>query len=1184
MDAVISAAPVLGVGRLVDPGGGATAVGSDPTQGVLAVGYDSGRIDLYSPKHPTCARLHIGTPGAIAHLKLVPGQPSLAAIDSHGVLRVFDTDTLQLCFSYNVPSPPTCMSLLPGTRWLLIGTEMGRVYFVNSGEGLKSDFSIGSQVQPPSRVVSVESHPVETEKVLIAYAEGTCVVCDLGKSSLSEKHMVVSKHRYEHPDALKQSMRSDPTSDERFGASAQYVDLVEPRLTGASWSPSGDQMATAYTNGVFCIFGAGPEPIVARTIVSEDACRLSAADLERNTRCLKYVRWCTHASSDQSFLAITSGPAASYQQIVHVFGTGSQGSMIKSSSDIVACERYSLDASIGSLVTIPRLSPWRNECEGVGGLVVLVGKPAVVQMLELGPKLRLMPVAEQLPGELVWSTAPATLVRLAQGDLDPALRSQLAPIHQSHLHQYAAVPDRFAAGPDHDDMQLFGSIDSKDTLSLWCIYKGLLRPCVGVEFDVRYASWILGIEGHVSALDICAHSGLVVLGMNSGEALISVLHNGAHPLPLARHCVPSSELREQAAEYYLDDPGTSELSVGADEASDAALAAQGFEEHPGKIGTGLEPATLGDLPPSAPLGGLAATQRSRAVSVSERGFIRRSSKRLSSSIGTLFRRGARPRSTGGSFARPSSGRIQDHEDTLEAGMLGLGVSTVDRSSGSGLTRPMPIDHEAWRSQQTAVSTELSQMLYGLQLDAAEQHRMGGASSRTKPVSRPRIDSGAPALVDNGKVRPQRPGMSPLMLARFFRRKVVNVAAGQDGIIALVYAGGVLVVIDSPRQRVLLADNINQAPSSGHTARDVFFGTGTASQTTEWPEKGAAITAVSVVRLGRDIVHGSLGDTGFGNQVSLLIGTSQGCVLAYAIADMVAPPVVVERSRTGAILYMGAYPCRPGHGEMSDCAQALVVGSQRAVTVHSAKTLEPIASYVLPTRASSFVAVRLVELSSGWRGVVAVDSQANVALLALPRLERVQAVAIPEASGLISSAVVQISDHGLIMLLGPGGVLLQAKVTDSMSDGLSQQSMFDVNVRVPPLPVRKGITSWLLGKSSNASQDIDAFLGSHCRDLLAKGGIKPGMRLHKGLAPKTSRSARSTDMATETDRAVDEVGKAVDLEGVSESKNMLDKRGQQLEMIDERMQQASMQARGFLDDIRAYNAKQESSSKKRFGLF
>ncbi|KAJ2491650.1 Lethal(2) giant larvae sro7 [Coemansia sp. RSA 2050] len=1194
MDAGISAAPAF-EGRLVDPAVGATAVGADPTQGVLAVGYKSGRIDLFSSKRPTCAHLHIGLPGAVQHLKLVPGQPFLAAIDSHGVLRVFDTDTLQLCFSYSVPSPPTCMSLLPGTRWLLIGTEMGRVYFVNSGEGLKSDFSIGSLVQPPSRVVSAEPHPVETEKILIAYAEGTCVVCDLGKGSLSERHMVVSKHRYEHLQALKQSMRRDLSGDDHFGA--PYADLVEPQLTGASWSPSGDQIATAYTNGVFCVFDASsdPEPVVARTIVSEDIGCLNVADLERNARCLKYVRWCTHASSDQSFLAITSGPAASYQQVIHVFGTGVQGSIVKSNSDIVACERYSLDASIGSLVPIPRLSPWRNECEGVSGLAVLVGKQAVVQMLGLGPKLRLQPAAEQLPGELVWSAAPATLVCLAQGDLDPVLRSLLAPIQRSHLHQFgsAAVPDHSAARPNHDDMQVFCGVDGRSTLSLWCIYNDMLRPCASVEFDLKYASWVLGIEGHVSAVDIRAHSGLVVLGMDSGEALISVLHNGAHPLPLAPHSMSTSEIREQAAEYYFDKPDDDESGAGEVNAERAAAqTAQEPQTNPEKGSTGLGSAAQGDLPVSALPKDLAAIQRSRAMSVSDRSFIRRSSKRVSSSISTLFRRGARPRSTGGSYTRPSSGRIQEHEESLEAGMLGLSMSAVDRSSGNGLTRPIPIDIEAWKSQQTAVNTELSCKLYGLQLDAVEQYRMGGASSRTKPVSRPRIDSGAPALADNGNVQP---GMSPLMLTRFFRRKVINVAAGPDGIVALVYAGGVLVAIDCPRQRVLLADNINQAPSSEHTARDVFFGTRSPTQAMQWPMKDAEVTAVSVVRLGRDIAHGSLGDTGFGDQASLLVGTSQGCVLAYTIADAVAPPVVVERSRTGAILYMDDYPCRPGHfhddAARTDCAQALVVGSQSAVTVHSAKTLGPITSHVLPTRASAFVAVRIVELPSGWHGVVAVDCQANVTLLTLPRLERVQVAPIPEARSLIASAVVQISSSGLIILLGPDGVLLQARVVDSpsqhgvsVSDGLSQQSMFDVDAKVPPLPVRKGITSWLFGKTSNASQDIDMFLGGHCRDLLARGGIKPGMRLQQLLAPQASGSALPTGVAAEADRAVDDVGKAVDLDGALESKNMLDKRGQQLEMIDERVQQASMQARGFLDDIRAYNAKQAKGSKKRFGLF
>ncbi|KAJ2747061.1 Lethal(2) giant larvae sro7 [Coemansia sp. BCRC 34301] len=1177
MEAKASAAPTLEVveDRLVDPKSGATAVGFDPTQGVLAVGYDSGCIDLYSPRHPTCARLRIGLPGAVAHVKFVPGQPSLAAIDGHGVLRVFDTDTLQLCFSYNVPSLPTCLSLLPGTRWLMVGTEAGRVYFVNSGEGLKSDFSIGSRVQPPSRVVTVESHPIKTEKVLIAYAEGTCVVCDLGKGSLSEREMVLSKHRYEHPEALMQSRRVDPIDDSQLGTT-HYAGLLGPQLTGAGWSPSGDQLASTYTNGVFCIFGtgSGPGPIVARTIGFGDALSVRAADLERNMQCLKSVRWCTLAGSDQSFLIVTSGAAASYQQIIHVFGTDSQ---VKSGSDIVPCEHYSLDTPISCLTTIPSLSPWRNECEGVSGLAFLAGKPAVVKMLELGPRLHLISATERLPGDLTWSAVPATLIRVAHGDLAPALRTLLAP---------APMPDRSATDHGPNDLQLFSNIDRKGTLSLWYIAKGRLVPCTSVELDARYTSWILGIEGTVVTMDVCARSGLMVLGMDSGEALVCILHNGAHPLPLAPRSMSSGDIRDQAAKYYfVDDQATNEAS--------------GPKACPVSSGVGPESSVAqGELPPSAVPNDLVALQRNRAASVSGSGFIRRSSKRLSTSIGTLLRRGARARSTGGSYATSSSGHTGGYEDSLEAGMASLRMSATNCSPGSELTRPMPIDLEAWKTQQTVVNEELSGMLYGLRLDAAEQTRAGGLGPHPKPVSRPRVDSGAPIFADSGHAQPLQPGILPLMLARFFRRKVTSATSSQDGIIALVYEGGVLVVIDSLRQRVLLVDNINQAPSAAHTARDVFFGSrNSSSQAAEWSAKDAEITAVSIVRLGRDIALRSLGDaTEPTNSANLFIGTSHGCVMAYAIGDMVTPPVVVERSRASAILSLGAYHCQPGHFDSeaagSDCAQALVVGSQKTVTVHSAKTLEPITSYALPARASVFVAVRAIELASGWRGVLAIDSQANATLLALPQLKRVLVAPIPEARALIASAEVQISDHGLIFLLGPGGVLLQAEVTDPSSQhGVStpgqrsQQTMFDASVVVPPLPVRKGITSWLLGKTSNASQDIDAFLGSHCRDLLAKGGgIKPGMRLQEALAPNPSDPTGPTDTAPKPDRAVDDVSRSVDLGGVAESKNMLDKRGQQLEQISERMQEANMQAKGFLDDIRAYNAKKESSSKKRFGLF
>ncbi|KAJ2693006.1 hypothetical protein GGH99_001383 [Coemansia sp. RSA 1285] len=184
--------------RVIDPTDDATAIVFEPVQSITAIGYVSGKIRLFSEKLPTHVELGIGRSSEIRHLVVLSSQPVVAAIDGLGTLWVFDTDIQRLCFSYNAPLAPTCVGLIADTSWLLIGTEAGRVYFVNVLEGKKSDFSIGCQIRPPSPVVSVAAHPLETEKLLVAYSEGTCVVCDLGKASGSEKAMVLTRHKYEH--------------------------------------------------------------------------------------------------------------------------------------------------------------------------------------------------------------------------------------------------------------------------------------------------------------------------------------------------------------------------------------------------------------------------------------------------------------------------------------------------------------------------------------------------------------------------------------------------------------------------------------------------------------------------------------------------------------------------------------------------------------------------------------------------------------------------------------------------------------------------------------------------------------------------------------------------------------------------------------------------------------------------
>ncbi|KAJ1957253.1 hypothetical protein GGI12_005076, partial [Dipsacomyces acuminosporus] len=273
--------------RYIDPSIDATAIAVDPVQGSMAVGHANGQIKLFARKYPSSSKVCTLNRTPVVHLAFIPDQAALAAIDEQGYLWVFDTDTLQLCFSYKVPSVPTAIALIAGTSWLALGTEIGRVYFVDVVNSRKSDFSIGCQVQPPSHVASVEPHPVETERLLVAYSGGGCVVCDIGKASLSEKAMVVARYTFEHPDNLKQE----------FNHTDATPRIIEPQLTGAGWSPSGEHIAAVYDNGILCVFSANTasRPVVARTIAhpdifsAEDAAATSA-DLERGMRCLGHVR------------------------------------------------------------------------------------------------------------------------------------------------------------------------------------------------------------------------------------------------------------------------------------------------------------------------------------------------------------------------------------------------------------------------------------------------------------------------------------------------------------------------------------------------------------------------------------------------------------------------------------------------------------------------------------------------------------------------------------------------------------------------------------------------------------------------------------------------------------------------------------------------------------------------------
>lgn len=1100
----------------------------DPVQGMLALGYASGRVDLHgtSNQYRQIDSSVAASGDTVAHLKLLSGHPSLVAIDAQGMLRVYDTDTLDMCFTYKVPSMPVCISQIPSTPWLLVGTEMGRVYFVNCVGGQKSDFSIGSQTQPPAPVIAVKAHPVNTERLLIAYEEGTICVHDLGKAataaSAPELNAVVGK----------------------YSAAAQQQQKEFQILTSAGWSPTGDQIVAVYSNGSICIFNtrnAGDKRHAALT--------LPVARRLLENQSIGGVWWCTQEETLESkpFLLLTSGPTMSYQDTLHVFSTDG--------SALVPCDQMEFDTSILSLCTAPWHTPWRNGCEDVRQLMVLLSGEGELEKLpprwdlcvvDVGSDLKLRQSPQSnVSGAIEWCTRPqAKLVQLDR---------------------------RMSSGK-----MLFNRVDNKGGLSLWTGGLNDLSPCrqTGV-LDTALLSSFLGIgkQSTLSVLDMCQNSKLLVAGMDSGEAIICTL-SGDSGVPPASLVTDAKSLRDQAADFYQE--GKQHVAASVSKITD-----------PNSRATISSPASKHHLP-------LASVRRSRSSSHSvgnSGGFIRRRSKRLSATLSTLFRRGSSQTVPGDSAksnsSMASSNIQQGAEDVIQAGLNQLQLSTAGGGSSS-TTRKLPFDVDSWKSMQSQVCKELSQMLYGLKLDAVERKQLGIARTPTNEAigMRQRMDSGAPGI-HYGNVKS---GMLPLnqryleivpfMMARFYNRRLVKVVAAANGgsVVALIYSGGPVVVVDYVKQYVVLADNANQ-PSIPE-ANDQQQQQPLAKELFSSPTDGGGATEITAVELTNEL-------DGNG-ETWLLVGTSQGQVYGYPLSQGTGPQQMVSiGDGNSPVMHISAVATRQ---------RQLVIGTTQMITTYSIPGFRQIGSSSCagPKR---FVAMAVVGFpeSSGASVRQSVVATANtdgaVTLFDLPKLQTVLNAPIPNAQKLLgagsrnnSNVCIQIGRCGNIQMLDTNdGTLLQAAVAKSGQQP-STKSLYNPNIAVPSLPARKGITSWLFGKSSNASQDIEHFLGSHHRNLLRNGQRRPGERfIQKPQAPlnpdtnepPASKARGLRDQAATTGLA----------EGMSEARDMLNARGEKLNDLQERIQGANVQARSYLDNIRAYNARQEAkASKKKFGLF
>ncbi|KAJ2710479.1 Lethal(2) giant larvae sro7 [Coemansia spiralis] len=1127
--------------RAVDPATGATAAAVDPTQRIVAVGYATGAVRLFVAGDPASIEIRAGGASPVQHLVFVPGEPALAAIDDQGVLRVLDTDTLQMCFEFTIPVRPTCTGLIPGTSWLLVGTDVGRVYFVDVVEGRKADFSIGCLTSPASPVAAVEAHPVEAEKIMVAYASGECVVSDLGRASGSEKSMVLNRHRLEQSPG---------------------IGLVVSQLIAACWSPAGDRLAAVYSNGTLCVFGtaAGAAPIATATVSSPS---VSASD--GGPRTIRNLRWCTHAEHDCSFLVVTSQTMGGAGPQLHMYGTRGRDAGVKSSRDISHGESRALDSPLLAICAVPRTSPWRGGNDEVRFLAALTGQPGRVQLLDILPNMSLRPSSE-LPDELEWCRVAPRIVHRASSELNTALSRFLAGTFRRGQPVPAAGAG--AAAESQAITQLYCCVDDADVLSVWCVASGRLQRCHGLGLDLRRLARLAGIEGEVSSVSLCAQIGLLAVGMAGGEVLLALL-TGDPWSALAQRYTPLNELRMQAATYYSSD------ATGGQAARRAPA--------PGpRRNVGSQSAQ--DAPADAAVADGANARAVRPTSLHEAGIFRRSSRRISASFGTMFGRGS-------TASDPSAQRLPQRRDTAAAvhgsrprprrkALVSSGAEI-----GAGLARPAEVVASDWSAQLGPLCAELSRMLFGMRFNMDEQQRIFGS---VQPEDRrtPKPDAGAAHRIESSP----RPFVLPFMLARFVSRPLTSLVTSRDGLVAIAHAYGALVVIDGIHQCAVLADNINMAPAASSSVADLF-GDGHA-------QPAATVTAAAF-SLPLDPQQPGAASGRSASQSTLLVGTSRGHVIEYAVRDETLPPRIIARPSADPIVYLWSdddgslgreYASTAPGGGVGSSRRTFLAASTSMVALYAGPGSDPTAAYVVPDADGQLVAVCVVTLGRNWRGVAAVDSKARVALLSLPDLRRAALLPLPgnvDAS-FIASADVHIGEDGDIVVLGPHGRLHQARIASGAGEaaGLATgRPRFDPSLQPPNRPARKGITSWLLGKAADPSRDIDQLLASHHRDLLRGNGTRPGARLRK---QRMSPDAENADMPAcshkRHDSKVDEINQTLAAASLGDAREMLNMRGQQLEEIGEASHNLRRQTQGFLDGVRDYNAKQKRHSKRRLGLF
>ncbi|KAG0280152.1 hypothetical protein BGZ95_011149 [Linnemannia exigua] len=415
-----------------------SAIAVDPVQGLLASGTFKGAIAVSGAPEVACF-LELEEAVSVKMMTFQPGAPVLIVVDAKNAITIFDLIKKQRLFVRNARSVVTCIELLSGSNWLFHGLKDGTIDVFDVYRGQPVPYRIPNILPEGSRhslVVSIKTHPTDSNQLLIAYNTGI-ILWNLKLKT------VVRTYIYEIPPGAMGGIAVGDGSGMSGANESRY-----PHVTVISWKPNGLGFVSGYDDGCFVFWDITEErPVLARTIheIQVNVPGIKPV-FERATNQfipIYQLTWCLHENKEDTTLIVAGGTGSVDMFGLHLFDYPAKADYRRPKRHQV----LNMDTDILDFLVVPHSSPWYGGAFDPIAILVLTNRggirafefgqhnsprtiPACLTLVE--PRLILSKVYGPLPQDLYYEFIQGH-TRTEPPPRVPLHGMRLAPVDESRL-------------------------------------------------------------------------------------------------------------------------------------------------------------------------------------------------------------------------------------------------------------------------------------------------------------------------------------------------------------------------------------------------------------------------------------------------------------------------------------------------------------------------------------------------------------------------------------------------------------------------------------------------------------------------------------------------------------------------------------------------------------------------------